>query len=172
LIDRFFSKKKIGDDLIEGWIALERQSFSPVMQHFSFKLKKQLFFLQENGSKSWSYETKYRLYPCRRCGMEVSGRKSNPFFLDSFVLTLSLSDFSYNAENPVIPTPNIDRLAKDGIVLKQLYTHPICTPSRASFMTGRYHINTGLTYVLTASTPAGKLQEKKQPNFCFIFLLF
>jgi arylsulfatase A-like enzyme len=55
----------------------------------------------------------------------------------------------------VIPTPYIDDLAKNGVVFKQLYTHSLCTPSRASLMTGRYHINTGLTYVLAPGTPAG-----------------
>lgn len=57
--------------------------------------------------------------------------------------------------NPVIPTPNIDALAQKGVQLKQLYTHSLCTPSRAALLTGRYHINTGLTYVLTPGTPAG-----------------
>lgn len=33
--------------------------------------------------------------------------------------------------------------------------HSLCTPSRAALMTGRYHINTGLTYVLAPATPAG-----------------
>jgi arylsulfatase A-like enzyme len=102
--------------------------------------------------------------------MLVGGKRKKQAFLDNFVLNLNnllFSDLSYNTENPVIPTPNIDRLSKDGIVLKQLYTHPICTPSRASFMTGRYHINTGLTFVLTPSTPAGKLEEA---TLCFLLL--
>lgn len=69
------------------------------------------------------------------------------------------SDWGYNTDNPVIPTPTINELSKDATILKQLYTHSICTPSRASLMTGRYHVNTGLTYVLTPSTPAGLPQE-------------
>jgi arylsulfatase A-like enzyme len=69
------------------------------------------------------------------------------------------SDFSYNIENPVIPTPFIDEVAKNGIQLKQLYTHSVCTPSRAALMTGRYHINTGLTTVLAPGTPAGLPDE-------------
>ena len=38
-----------------------------------------------------------------------------------------------------IPTPNLDQLAKDGIVFSQGYaTHPYCSPSRAGLLSGRY----------------------------------
>ena len=41
--------------------------------------------------------------------------------------------------NPIIHTPNIDRLAAEGILFEQAYAQaPMCTPSRASFLTGRY----------------------------------
>ncbi|WP_343315053.1 sulfatase-like hydrolase/transferase [Brucella sp. BE17] len=36
-------------------------------------------------------------------------------------------------------TPNIDRLAQDGVAFKNAYTQsPVCTPSRATFLTGMY----------------------------------
>lgn len=41
-------------------------------------------------------------------------------------------------------TPNIDRLASEGIKLTQhIATAPLCTPSRAAFMTGRYALRSG-----------------------------
>ncbi len=43
-----------------------------------------------------------------------------------------------------IETPNIDRLAGEGIVLDQFYTSPICSPTRAGIMTGRYPNRFGL----------------------------
>lgn len=43
-----------------------------------------------------------------------------------------------------IKTPNIDQLAKEGIVLDQFYTTPICSPTRAGLMTGRYPNRFGL----------------------------
>ena len=40
--------------------------------------------------------------------------------------------------------PNIQELASKGIILENHYSQSVCTPSRGSFMTGRYPINIGL----------------------------
>ena len=37
-----------------------------------------------------------------------------------------------------IKTPNIDRLAQNGARLEEFYVQPMCTPTRAALMTGRY----------------------------------
>lgn len=43
-----------------------------------------------------------------------------------------------------VETPNIDWIAKNGAIADRYYaTSPVCTPSRASLMTGRYPQNTG-----------------------------
>ncbi|TWU51394.1 sulfatase-like hydrolase/transferase [Rubripirellula reticaptiva] len=41
-------------------------------------------------------------------------------------------------------TPNVDRLAGEGIELDRFYVAPMCTPTRAGLMTGRYPIRFGL----------------------------
>ncbi|XP_056610598.1 arylsulfatase D [Triplophysa dalaica] len=47
--------------------------------------------------------------------------------------------------NDTIRTPNIDRLAADGVKLTQhISAAPLCTPSRTAFMTGRYALRSGL----------------------------
>ncbi len=43
-----------------------------------------------------------------------------------------------------IKTPNIDKLAQGGARLEQFYAQPMCTPSRAALMTGRYPFRYGL----------------------------
>lgn len=49
----------------------------------------------------------------------------------------------YGADN--YQTPNIDRLASGGIRYTRAYTVPLCGPSRAALMTGRYAFRTGAT---------------------------
>src|SRR4051812_6750540 len=46
--------------------------------------------------------------------------------------------------NPVLRTPNIDKLSKDGVRLTNFYVSPVCSPTRASLMTGRYNYRTGV----------------------------
>jgi len=45
--------------------------------------------------------------------------------------------------NPKIRTPYIDKLAKQGIELTHFYASPVCSPTRASLLTGRYNYRTG-----------------------------
>lgn len=43
-----------------------------------------------------------------------------------------------------IKTPHLDQLAKEGVILSRYYTAPICSPTRAGLMTGRYPNRFGL----------------------------
>ena len=45
--------------------------------------------------------------------------------------------------NDKVRTPNIDRLAAGSVRFTQFCVAPVCTPTRASLMTGRYHHRTG-----------------------------
>lgn len=50
------------------------------------------------------------------------------------------------AGNPVIRTPNIDRLSAEGVHFSEAYTsYPICCPFRASVQTGKYAQGHGMT---------------------------
>ncbi|GAB5442400.1 MAG: arylsulfatase [Fuerstiella sp.] len=52
-------------------------------------------------------------------------------------------DFSLNG-NTNLETPNIDRLAAEGAAFKRFYVCPVCSPTRAEFLTGRYHPRGGV----------------------------
>ena len=48
--------------------------------------------------------------------------------------------------SPIIRTPNLDHMAREGQKWTQFYVaDPVCTPSRAALMTGRYPIRSGMT---------------------------
>lgn len=52
-------------------------------------------------------------------------------------------DLSLNG-NTDIDTPNIDRLAAEGAKFDRFYVCPVCSPTRAEFLTGRYHARGGV----------------------------
>jgi arylsulfatase A-like enzyme len=47
--------------------------------------------------------------------------------------------------NPLIRTPHIDRLAAASTSLSNFHVMPVCSPTRACLMTGRYNYRTGIT---------------------------
>ncbi|CAN7938758.1 unnamed protein product, partial [Ixodes hexagonus] len=46
--------------------------------------------------------------------------------------------------NPGIRAPNLQRLARGGVILEQNYVQPVCSPTRAALMTGRYPYRFGM----------------------------
>ncbi len=52
-----------------------------------------------------------------------------------------------------IKTPNFDKFAKEGAVLDCLYGQPVCSPTRACLMTGRYPVRTGVYNVVQYRQP-------------------
>lgn len=48
-----------------------------------------------------------------------------------------------------IPTPNIDRIAKEGVSFTQGYNYARCCPSRASLLTGLYPHQAGIGHMVT-----------------------
>lgn len=51
--------------------------------------------------------------------------------------------------NRQAPTPHIDSLAARGVTLERFYVCPVCSPTRAEFLTGRYHPRVGVRGVST-----------------------
>ncbi len=47
--------------------------------------------------------------------------------------------------NPKIQTPHLDRFAGESVEVDPFYVSPVCSPTRASLMTGRWNYRTGVT---------------------------
>lgn len=63
------------------------------------------------------------------------------------VLFILLDDLGYGDVSYLgseIQTPNIDKLASQGVTLKHGYASPICSPTRAALMTGKNPLNFGI----------------------------
>ena len=71
----------------------------------------------------------------------VNSKLSQPHILFVLVDDLGWSDVGFHGSK--IKTPNIDRLAGEGVVLDNYYVQPICTPTRGALLSGRYPIHTG-----------------------------
>jgi len=75
-----------------------------------------------------------------------TANKPNIVFI--MVDDLGWSDLSYNGST-IYETPNIDQFAKEGVVYDNFYTAgPVCSPTRASILTGKYPVKTGVTTYL------------------------
>ena len=69
-------------------------------------------------------------------------------------------DFGYTG-NPLIRTPNIDRIAAEGMRFTQFYSaSPACTASRYALLTGRLLVRAGFGWVLTPNSPRGVHPEE------------
>ena len=54
---------------------------------------------------------------------------------------LGWSDVGFHGSK--INTPNMDKLASEGVILDNYYVQPICSPTRGALLSGMYPIHTG-----------------------------
>ncbi|GAB1598613.1 arylsulfatase B [Argonauta hians] len=72
----------------------------------------------------------------------IASRQPNILFIlaDDY----GFHDIGYHGSE--IYTPNLDKLASQGVKLENYYVQPICTPTRSQLMSGRYQVHTGLQH--------------------------
>ncbi len=92
---------------------------------------------------------------------EASSKPNIVYFL---VDDLGFADCGFNGGTDIL-TPNIDKLAAAGAILKSFYVQPVCSPTRAALMTGRYATHTGVYSVVRPGAPWGlPLSERTLPQ--------
>jgi arylsulfatase A len=109
-------------------------------------------------------------------GVHAASAPSKP----NLVIIL-MDDMGYGDITPFNPksknrTPNLERMAREGMKLTSFYACPVCTPSRAQFLTGCYAKRVSLPQVISPAaavglnakehTIAGLLKEQDYATMC------
>ncbi|MEI6491858.1 MAG: arylsulfatase [Verrucomicrobiota bacterium] len=80
-------------------------------------------------------------------GMPSPAADGKPNIIHIVADDLGWKDVGFNGATD-IKTPNLDALAADGAKFTQFYVQPMCTPTRAALMTGRYPFRYGLQTIV------------------------
>src|SRR5215204_2800144 len=70
------------------------------------------------------------------------------------VLYIVLDDVGFSAMEPfggLIETPNINRIADQGLVFTNFHTTSLCSPTRSSLLTGRNHTTNSMASITEAA---------------------
>jgi arylsulfatase len=101
----------------------------------------------------------------------VSAQNQKPNILDQVLEKQALRKFiqsnisAYSHGVMGYKTPNIDRVAREGMMFTDYYAEQSCTAGRASFITGQSGLRTGLTKVgLPGATVGFKRKTRRLPS--------
>jgi arylsulfatase A-like enzyme len=84
---------------------------------------------------------------CRGKSQAAEARPSRPNVILIITDDQGYGDLHCNG-NPLIKTPNLDRLAQESVRLTDFHVDPTCSPTRAALMTGRYSCRTGVWHTI------------------------
>jgi len=73
---------------------------------------------------------------------------------------IGVGDFGFSGGSD-FPTPNIDRLARGGVIFRNGYAMPSCSPTRAALLTGRYPQRFGIEDNRPLDGPDGGMDVKE-----------
>lgn len=83
------------------------------------------------------------------CGQAVASAKPN-------IVIVLADDLGYGDlgchGNAIVKTPHLDAFAREAVEFSQFHVSPVCSPTRASLMTGRYNFRTGVADVFRDAT--------------------
>ncbi|QHT65585.1 sulfatase [Rhodocytophaga rosea] len=107
---------------------------------------------------------------------KTPGKKSLPASIQAAtkpnIVVILADDLGYtdlaSYGNKIVQTPNIDALGKEGIRFTQAYSSaPICSPSRAGLLTGRYQQRFGFEFLVPQNTGQKPSPEQMQKLLAF-----
>ncbi|MFT5286286.1 MAG: hypothetical protein ACI8TQ_002454 [Planctomycetota bacterium] len=106
------------------------------------------------------------LIPASLAPIEPSAPQSTP----PNILILLLDDIgvdglsAYDLGSDLPNTPVIDGMAQDGMRFDNVWSNPVCSPTRSTIQTGRYVFRTGIGYTVTELTNALPQSEVTLPE--------
>lgn len=101
------------------------------------------------------------------CSQEKAPQKPNIILIVAD--DLGYADLSCYG-NESISTPNLDKLAAEGIRFTDFHTNgPVCSPTRAALLTGKYQQRLGITGVITAKSDRDKGLAPHEKTFAETF---
>lgn len=108
------------------------------------------------------------------CCITNSHAQSRPNIIVFMVDDMGWQDTSYpfdtvaSAFNKIYHTPNMERLAKEGVAFSNAYSTPVCTPSRVSMLTGmntsQHHVTNWTDFMIDRPT-GRKDNELEEPSW-------
>lgn len=105
------------------------------------------------------------LWPWRSIKTEAGHGTWQPNIVVVMADDLGVADVGYNADistRGAVSTPVLDGLAKHGTKLTRFYTNALCTPSRASFITGRFASRTNMKSPVHLLDSAQALNDQEE----------
>jgi len=109
-----------------------------------------------------------------QCGGKKTGIQTRPNVILILTDDQGYGDLSLHGNDSLI-TPHLDYLGTHGVQFDRFYVSPVCAPTRASLLTGRYHLRTGVYWVTRGAenmdpdekTVAEVFQENGYATGCF-----
>ncbi|MEL7121408.1 MAG: arylsulfatase [Bacteroidota bacterium] len=94
------------------------------------------------------------LFSCTNSSESIQQEDTRPNIIFIMADDMGYSDLGYYGSG--IETPNLDKLAKEGVLFSQFYNTGRCCPTRATLMTGLYNHQTGM---------GDMVQGRNHPNY-------
>ena len=117
-------------------------------------------FVRQQYQSQWALEDKEVDAKLAEIRAQNGGNRPNILYV--LIDDVSFGQMGNRAMNYVmgIKTPEINKLATEGLSLMRMYTEPSCTPTRTAMLTGRHPVRTGLKEVKVALVGEGLAKDE------------